>query len=97
MQILRQHWNARVAPHLENYDMRHVQVIVRTVETVDVQWQDGTITKNIEARQLKPAYAIDDYDFWPRMAVSRKTRGLGLNADANVRHAPLNSGGGQWS
>jgi len=52
----------------------------------DVMWKDGTVTYGIPATQLKPAYAVDDFEFWPRMAVTRTKRSLGLTTtDAPVR------------
>ena len=86
LQVLRRQWLQEDPPQPENFDLGHVQIVVRTVETTDVMWKDGTVTYGIPATQLKPAYAVDDFEFWPRMAVTRTKRSLGLaTTDAPVR------------
>ncbi|ORX49985.1 hypothetical protein BCR36DRAFT_404553, partial [Piromyces finnis] len=39
--------------------------IIKTKSYVDVQWQDGSITKNIDTTELLICYNIDEQDFWP--------------------------------
>jgi hypothetical protein len=36
-----------------------------THTTVDVQWQDGTLTKGLPATSLVPHHHIQDTEYWP--------------------------------
>ncbi|KAJ3296463.1 hypothetical protein HK104_001602 [Borealophlyctis nickersoniae] len=46
--------------------------VIRTKTIVDVEWQDGTMTKDILSTDLVPCLHLDDQDLWPTDYVIQK-------------------------
>ncbi|ORY39250.1 hypothetical protein LY90DRAFT_510748 [Neocallimastix californiae] len=65
--------------------------IVKTKSYVDIQWQDGTITKNIKSTDLLICYNIDEQDFWPTDYVYLKEEFKNIKALSKVKVGVIKS------
>ncbi|ORY73974.1 hypothetical protein LY90DRAFT_451711 [Neocallimastix californiae] len=65
--------------------------IIKIKSYVDVQWQDGTITKNIKSTDLLTCYNIDDQDFWPTDFVYLQEEFKATKSLANVKVGVIKS------
>jgi hypothetical protein len=73
--------------------------IVRTRSFADVEWQDGTVTKDIPSVDLLPCIHLDDNEVWPsdyvtlkkedQNTVSNDLIGLVLSVNARERTAKV--------
>jgi ubiquitin-conjugating enzyme E2 O len=59
---------------IEKYTTENIGKIVKTKSYVDVKWQDGTITKNIETTKLMPVSFPGDHDFCILISYLRASR-----------------------
>ncbi|KAL2612071.1 hypothetical protein R1flu_023763 [Riccia fluitans] len=68
--------------------VEHAVLVVNTRTTVDIVWQDGTISRGLEACSLIPVDHLGDNDFWPEQyVVERGADGEGL--DTEVRRVGI--------
>ncbi|KAG2625842.1 probable ubiquitin-conjugating enzyme E2 24 isoform X3 [Panicum virgatum] len=60
--------------HLENCSSGYSQtyVVSKTKSTVDILWQNGSISLGLEPQTLVPVSTLGDYDFWPGQFVLEK-------------------------
>eukprot|EP00873_Tetraselmis_striata_P008784 jgi/Tetstr1/429048/TSEL_019013.t1 len=63
------------------WSIPEVVQVVQTRTLVDVQWQDGSVTKKLEARTLFPLVHFGDHDLWPEMYVEEVGDGEDEEAD----------------
>ncbi|CAN6332126.1 unnamed protein product [Urochloa humidicola] len=74
--ILSKAWKCDSHGHrrLENYSSGYSQtyVVSKTKSTVDVLWQNGSISLGLEPQTLVPVSTLGDYDFWPGQFVLEK-------------------------
>ncbi|KAL2611996.1 hypothetical protein R1flu_023688 [Riccia fluitans] len=62
--------------------IEHALLIVSTRTSVDVLWQDGTVSRGLEALSLIPVDHLGDHDFWPQQYVlERGTDGEGFDTE----------------
>ena len=43
----------------------NVWMVIGTKTIVDVDWQDGTTSKNLQAKDLRMYLNVDEYEGWP--------------------------------
>ncbi|CAN6354409.1 unnamed protein product [Urochloa humidicola] len=74
--ILSKAWKCDSHGHrrLENYSSGYSQtyIVSKTKSTVDVLWQNGSISLGLEPQTLVPVSTLGDYDFWPGQFVLEK-------------------------
>jgi ubiquitin-conjugating enzyme E2 O len=60
--------------YFESYgsDCSQTYVVAKTKSTVDVLWQNGTVSLGLEPQALVPVSTLGDHDFWPGQYVLEK-------------------------
>jgi len=60
--------------YFESYgsDCSQTFVVAKTKSTVDVLWQNGTVSLGLEPQALLPVSTLGDHDFWPGQFVLEK-------------------------
>ncbi|BBN16839.1 hypothetical protein Mp_7g09720 [Marchantia polymorpha subsp. ruderalis] len=62
--------------------VEYAVLVVNTRTTVDIVWQDGTVSQGLDACSLIPVDHLGDHDFWPEQYVmERGADGEGLDVD----------------
>jgi ubiquitin-conjugating enzyme E2 O len=69
--ILNEAWKCDSHGHMHS-GYSQTYIVSKTKSTVDVLWQNGSISLGLEPQTLVPVSTLGDYDFWPGQFVLEK-------------------------